>query len=196
MDDTISSTDSNECCEAGEQKTGFQEFGPILKKPKTQILPPQNEDNSEVAESQDRFGDMPDSLILHILSFMETKDAIRTCVLSKRWSIPSLDDLTIDIREPHDQMEKSHQKQREKVSHGLINMVRGDHDAELSFCTVEVTCGGTAAMLKQECSAFSELKSLNLGVGSTYKIFISNLDHITAYFRHCSQHADFELLTV
>ncbi|XVE65219.1 hypothetical protein DITRI_Ditri07aG0163500 [Diplodiscus trichospermus] len=33
----------------------------------------------------DRLSDLPDSIILHILSFVETKFSVRTCVLSRRW---------------------------------------------------------------------------------------------------------------
>ncbi|KAE9616202.1 hypothetical protein Lal_00017194 [Lupinus albus] len=114
------------------------------------------------------------------------------------FGLPSLDGLTIDIHEPHDQLEKSHHKKRQETLHGLINMLRGHCNSEavkLSFCTVAVTCG-TAILLKPECLSFSKLKSLNFGVGSTYKIFINNLDHIAAYFRNCSQHADFEIVTI
>ena len=65
----------------------------------------------------------------------------------------------------------------------------------MNIFNFQVTCG-TAVLLKPEFYSFSKLKSLNFGVGSTYKIFINNLDHITAYFRKCSQHADFEIVTV
>lgn len=95
MIDTIKSTNSIECCEAGMQKTGFQGSSRILKKSKVQILAPQDKGDNEAAGIPDKFDDLPDSIILHILSFMETKDAIQTCVLSKRWryvwtSIPHL----------------------------------------------------------------------------------------------------------
>ncbi|GLT40817.1 hypothetical protein SLA2020_149230 [Shorea laevis] len=33
----------------------------------------------------DRLSDLPDSLIQHILSFMDAKYAVQTCILSKRW---------------------------------------------------------------------------------------------------------------
>jgi len=36
-------------------------------------------------ENNDKFSDLPDSIILHILSFLNTKDAFQTCILSKRW---------------------------------------------------------------------------------------------------------------
>ena len=36
-------------------------------------------------EYEDRLSDLPDSVILHILSFLNTKDVVRTCVLSRRW---------------------------------------------------------------------------------------------------------------
>ncbi|KAF7814119.1 putative F-box/FBD/LRR-repeat protein [Senna tora] len=114
------------------------------------------------------------------------------------YSLPSLHDLVIDIHEQHDQLEVSHQRQREATLHGLINMSRGHHKAEavkLSFSTIEATCGA-AALLKCESSSFSKPKLLNLEEESTYKIFISNFDHIIAYFRNFSQLTDFDFMTV
>ncbi|MCI29871.1 F-box/LRR-repeat protein [Trifolium medium] len=36
-------------------------------------------------QNDDRLSDLPDCVILHILSFFDTKYAVQTCVLSKRW---------------------------------------------------------------------------------------------------------------
>lgn len=33
----------------------------------------------------DRLSNLPDPIIAHILSLMDTEDAVRTCVLSKKW---------------------------------------------------------------------------------------------------------------
>lgn len=47
------------------------------------------------ASVRDRLSDLPDCVLLHIMKFMDTKDAFQTCVLSKRWKdlckcLPSL----------------------------------------------------------------------------------------------------------
>ena len=52
---------------------------------------------------EDRLSDLPDSIVLHIMSFMMIKDAVQTCILSKRWKglwkcIPSLTLHTSDFR--------------------------------------------------------------------------------------------------
>ncbi|XP_058730955.1 F-box/LRR-repeat protein At4g14103-like [Vicia villosa] len=41
--------------------------------------------NEEIYENEDRLSDLPDCVILHILSFLNTKHVVRTCVLSTRW---------------------------------------------------------------------------------------------------------------
>ncbi|XP_058781316.1 putative F-box protein At1g58310 [Vicia villosa] len=37
-------------------------------------------------ETEDRFGDLPDPIVFHILSYLNTKEAFQTCILSKRWN--------------------------------------------------------------------------------------------------------------
>lgn len=78
-------------------ETGFPGSRRILKKlrPSMPDSARQDKDNNEAVEGEDMFDDIPDCVVRHILSFMETKDAVRTCVLSKRWtclwtSVPSL----------------------------------------------------------------------------------------------------------
>lgn len=49
------------------------------KKKKRRLYEVENDEN------EDRLSDLPDGVILHILSFLNTKHVVRTCVLSKRW---------------------------------------------------------------------------------------------------------------
>ncbi|XP_017984695.1 PREDICTED: uncharacterized protein LOC18587437 isoform X2 [Theobroma cacao] len=47
-------------------------------------------------KNEDRMGKLPDAVLLKIMSFLNTKQAVQTCVLSKRWkslwqSLPNLD---------------------------------------------------------------------------------------------------------
>ncbi|GAU29482.1 hypothetical protein TSUD_65170 [Trifolium subterraneum] len=61
------------------------------------MIPPDNKrarhDNNE--ENEDRLSDLPECVLLHILSFLNSKHAVQTCVLSPKWKhlwkrIPSL----------------------------------------------------------------------------------------------------------
>ncbi|XP_074284601.1 putative F-box protein At3g44060 [Silene latifolia] len=49
-----------------------------------------NPDCEETVSGQlntvDRFSDLPDFLVHHIISFLDTREAYRTCILSKRWA--------------------------------------------------------------------------------------------------------------
>ncbi|XP_062144532.1 F-box/LRR-repeat protein At3g58900-like isoform X2 [Alnus glutinosa] len=66
----------------------------LIKEPqKKQKL---NEEDQDIDENNKCLGDLPEEILRHILSFLPTKDAVRTSLLSKRWeylwaSIPNLD---------------------------------------------------------------------------------------------------------
>ncbi|XP_074284197.1 putative F-box/LRR-repeat protein At3g18150 [Silene latifolia] len=49
-----------------------------------------NPDCKETVSGQlntlDRFSDLPDFIVHHIISFLDTREAYRTCILSKRWA--------------------------------------------------------------------------------------------------------------
>ncbi|GAU22017.1 hypothetical protein TSUD_111570 [Trifolium subterraneum] len=114
------------------------------------------------------------------------------------FNIPSVHNFTINICEPHNKLGVPHQKPGEKTKHGLIKMFREGPEAELSFSTAVVSCGTSVIMPKKRYPSCSrcQWKSLNLRVGSTYKIFVNKLDQITGYFRRCSQCEDYEVLTI
>lgn len=56
----------------------------------------QKVDESETMMVEDKISGLPDCILQHILSFLPTKDAVATCILSKRWkflwtSVPNMD---------------------------------------------------------------------------------------------------------
>jgi len=60
---------------------------------------------SKSDEEHDRLSNLSDELILHILSFLSTKESYRTSVLSKRWElictkIPNLDFELLEVSDP------------------------------------------------------------------------------------------------
>ncbi|MED6216751.1 hypothetical protein PIB30_010783 [Stylosanthes scabra] len=55
----------------------------------------------EEVDEEDRFSDLPDCVLIHLLGFLTTKDAVRTTILSTRWKdlwkqVPSLTLHSID----------------------------------------------------------------------------------------------------
>ncbi|XP_061369447.1 F-box/LRR-repeat protein 13-like [Gastrolobium bilobum] len=58
-----------------------------------------------IISENDRISNLPNSILLHILSFMKIIDAVQTCILSRRWkdiwkSIPNLTLHTSDFGKP------------------------------------------------------------------------------------------------
>ncbi|XP_045819335.1 putative F-box/FBD/LRR-repeat protein At1g78760 isoform X2 [Trifolium pratense] len=49
------------------------------------MIPSEKRARHDNEENQDRLSDLPDCVLLHILSFFNSKHAVRTCVLSTRW---------------------------------------------------------------------------------------------------------------
>jgi hypothetical protein len=49
------------------------------------MIPPEKRPRHDNEENQDRLSDLPDCVLLHILSFFNSKHAVQTCVLSTRW---------------------------------------------------------------------------------------------------------------
>ncbi|KAK2415860.1 F-box/LRR-repeat protein [Trifolium repens] len=50
------------------------------------MVPPEKRARHDNEYNQDRLSDLPDCVLLHILSFFDSKHAVETCVLSTRWN--------------------------------------------------------------------------------------------------------------
>ncbi|XP_078154129.1 F-box protein At4g22280-like [Carex rostrata] len=57
--------------------------------------------DSEKTDGTDRISSLPDDVLTHILSFLSTREAVQTCILSKRWinTWAFVPDLKFDIME-------------------------------------------------------------------------------------------------
>ncbi|XP_060965762.1 FBD-associated F-box protein At4g10400-like [Cannabis sativa] len=71
----------------------------------------------------DRFSKLPNSLIIHILSFLPTKDVVTTCLLSKRWKLIWYSVPTIFFSN--------------NISHRLISVVEWKHNRKKFYNYVE-----------------------------------------------------------
>ncbi|KAL4358878.1 hypothetical protein S245_026107 [Arachis hypogaea] len=56
-------------------------FSPNSKRPRHTETQSQSKNDNE----EDRLSDLPDCVLLHVLSFVNAKHAVQTCVLSRRW---------------------------------------------------------------------------------------------------------------
>ncbi|KAJ7951615.1 F-box family protein [Quillaja saponaria] len=91
MSEGINSTYTDGFSEDGNGKPtcDFEEYDSdsVVKKSKNTILGAQNVEIYEEEDKEDRLSELPECLIHHIMSFMETKPVVQTCVLSKQWSV-------------------------------------------------------------------------------------------------------------
>uniref|UniRef100_A0ACD5Z9T3 Uncharacterized protein n=1 Tax=Avena sativa TaxID=4498 RepID=A0ACD5Z9T3_AVESA len=99
-------------------------------------MPPRKRRKSAAPVSvADRIGDLPDSILHHMLSFLPAQAAVQTCVLAQRWrhlwrSTMGLRIVSLDDEEPFE-----FQRLRKFVDHLLVLRERTDLD------TVEIELG-------------------------------------------------------
>ncbi|XP_061369446.1 putative F-box/FBD/LRR-repeat protein At4g13965 [Gastrolobium bilobum] len=65
----------------------------------------QSQGKNFIIGDNDRLSDLPNAILLHIMSFMKIKDAVQTCILARGWkdlwkSLPNLTLHTSDFRKP------------------------------------------------------------------------------------------------
>jgi len=100
-------------------------------------------------ETEDGISNLPDTVLCSILSFLPTKEAVRTSVLSKRWKYQwtSLPRITLNDS-PLDPCKKGHQYETQMLR--FLNFVDGvlfRHDAS----NIEKFCLSFTIPIKQSC---------------------------------------------
>ncbi|KAF0905711.1 hypothetical protein E2562_008789 [Oryza meyeriana var. granulata] len=95
-------------------------------------------------DDEDWFGAVPNDVILHIMSFLTTRQAVRTCVLSRRWlnlwrSVPCIQ---ADISEfqRRDSEWEEYDRERESAFKMLIERVLELRDPAASIRTFRFRC--------------------------------------------------------
>ncbi|KAM6576909.1 hypothetical protein CsatB_028746 [Cannabis sativa] len=105
----------------------------VKKRAKTTSSSSSSSSSSMVAgDDDDRISKLPDSVIIHILSFLPTEDVVQTCILSKRWkliwySVPTIS-FSYNIELKQDQQKfytymKKYLKHRKKAMDNITDLV-------------------------------------------------------------------------
>lgn len=111
---------------------------------------------------RDRISELPDSVLLHIMSFMETEDAVRTCVLSKRWKdlCKRLTSLTFYNRHSRDCQVENCKKFKSWVlssrdhSYSLLNLtIKSWIEAEVLYSVMQYALSHNVQQLKLNINA-------------------------------------------
>ncbi|KAL2998876.1 hypothetical protein AAZX31_09G127400 [Glycine max] len=59
---------------------------PERKESEEKLVVKMNEGLNLSKDDRDKISEMPDNILLHMMNFMDTREAVQTCVLSKRWN--------------------------------------------------------------------------------------------------------------
>lgn len=124
---------------------------------------------------KDRISELPDNVLLHIMNFMDTKLAVQTCVLSKRWKDLSkrLTNLTFYSNLPSQCMvEKSF-----KIFVSWVLSSR-DHSYYLIDLTIESWIKAEALRKVIEYAVFHNVQKLKINISSSYRPIHESLPSI------------------
>lgn len=105
---------------------------------------------------EDRISRLPDELIHRIMSFLDTKQAVRTCILSKRWNLVWTTLPFLNFRIFDDKFRF--------IPHFFLNRNHQSSISELNLCVYAETFPGTILEMLVEYAVEHNVEFLNLDI--------------------------------
>ncbi|CAN1131327.1 hypothetical protein LINPERHAP2_LOCUS6342 [Linum perenne] len=103
----------------------------------------------------DRLSDLPDSILHHILSFIDTKSSVQTCILSSRWRVAV--NFWVEEMDGIIEMDLFDRIMKYSASHGVQELyICNPDDSQLDVVESLCSCHHTLKVLEFECTYIGE----------------------------------------
>ncbi|GAU45348.1 hypothetical protein TSUD_84650 [Trifolium subterraneum] len=130
-------------------------------------------------QNQDRLSDLPDCVLLHILSRLNTKQVVQTCILSKRWKFLWKRISTLILHSSN--FSNVSWKFVSKNFHTFVSKILTLRDTETALNALDLYCNGDIQIqllekiLNYVCSYNTHLQELGISVNGDSDLIMSRV---------------------